>query len=219
MSAAGIWRAHKIYASQTNSNSSHVQSITSKFPIFLFAFFPVWARLSFLSAFRYAISAKLHLSDEPHHKFRIFYRRSHFLFALCKHDLRSLFAKRKLCSFFNSIYSCEPFLRNLSRAGRKNHFQLANHNNTVGKFKIPLQSSSRCFDRKKVVAWLQFIHLFPLSSTLVKRAWKAAGKAYRTCCRRLKWNLISNVPQITSTVQVDASARSEMKILFLVYEF
>lgn len=82
-------------------------------------------------------------------------------------------------------------------------------------FKAPLVALTA----KKLLHGCNLFIFFPLSSTLVKRAWKAAGKAYRTCCRRLKWNLISNVPQITSTVQVDASARSEMKILFLVYEF
>lgn len=83
------------------------------------------------------------------------------------------------------------FLRNLSRAGRKNHFQLANHNNAVGKFKIPLQSSSRCFDRKKVVAWLQFIHLFSSFQYAGKKGLKSSRQSlpYMLPSSEMKFNI------------------------------
>lgn len=57
--------------------------------------------------------------------------------------------------------SVENFCGIYRSAWLKNHFLFASPNIAVSKFKIPLQSSHRRFGAaKKVVAWLQFIHLF-----------------------------------------------------------
>lgn len=96
-----IWRARNLCFSNKTwaaSNSSHVQSITSKFSDFLFFrvhTVPLAVNFSFrpVRASAKCDTTRLHLSDEPHHKFRIFYRR----WCLCKYDpFETLFAKRRI---------------------------------------------------------------------------------------------------------------------------